>query len=95
MLSNTKFNFYAKQKFYSYLIAGSSLLVVSLALTSIVVYYYLSSNNGISALSVEAAIITDQVEKDETPVSYYSSIFSNLSRGLPINEGVSDTESLN
>jgi hypothetical protein len=32
---------------------------------------------------------------EEDHFSYYSSIFSNLSRGLPIDEGISGAESLN
>jgi len=68
---------------------------LSLALTSIVDYYYLSSSNRISALTEETAFINGQVEKDGVHLSYYSSIFSNLSRGLPIDEGISNTVSPN
>jgi len=32
---------------------------------------------------------------EEVDLSYYGSIFSNLSRGLPIEDGVSNTESPN
>lgn len=67
----------------------------SLALTSIVDYYYLSSSNRISALTEETAFINGQVEEDGVHLSYYSSIFSNLSRGLPIDEGISNTVSPN
>jgi hypothetical protein len=37
----------------------------------------------------------DQVEEDGVHLSYYSSIFSNLSKGLPIDEGITSTESPN
>lgn len=71
-------------------------LVLSLALTSIMSYYYLSSNDdGTSALTEEAAIINKHMEKDTNHLSYYGSIFSNLSRGLPIDEGDSSTETPN
>jgi len=58
-------------------------------------YYYLSSSNRISALTKEMAFINGQVEEDGVHLSYYSSIFSNLSRGLPIDEGISNTVSPN
>ncbi|MGH9924756.1 MAG: hypothetical protein ACRD5B_05205 [Nitrososphaeraceae archaeon] len=70
-------------------------MVLSLALTSIMDYYYLSSNNGVNALTKEAALMKDQVEEDGVHFYYYSSIFSNLSRGLPIDEGITSTESPN
>ena len=96
MSSSTKFRCHARQTFYSYLRIVSGILVLSLALTSIVdYYYYLSSSNRISALTEETAFINGQVEEDGVHLSYYSSIFSNLSRGLPINEGISNTVSPN
>jgi hypothetical protein len=95
MLSNTKLGCYAKQLLCSYLRSVSRLLVLSLALTSIVDYYYLSSNNGVNALTKEAALMKDQVEEDGVHLFYYSSIFSNLSRGLPIDEGITSIESPN
>jgi hypothetical protein len=95
MSSSTKFRCHAKQTFYSYLRIVSGILVLSLALTSIVDYYYLSSSNRISALTEETAFINGQVEEDGVHLSYYSSIFSNLSRGLPIDEGISNTVSPN
>ena len=49
-------------------------------------YYYLSSNNRASALTEEVAFINEHLEIDTTQLSYYGSIFSNLSRGLPIDE---------
>jgi len=58
-------------------------------------YYYLSSSNRISALTEEMAFINGQVEEDGVHLSYYSSIFSNLSRGLPIDEGISNAVSPN
>ena len=95
MSSSTKLRCHAKQTFYSYLGIVSGILVLSLALTSIVDYYYLSSSNRISALTEETAFINGQVEEDGVHLSYYSSIFSNLSRGLPIDEGISNTISPN
>jgi hypothetical protein len=95
MLSNTKLGCYAKQFLCSHLRSVSRLLVLSLALTSIADYYYLSSNNGANALTEEMAFMNGQVEEDGVHLSYYSSIFSNLSRGLPINEGITNIESPN
>jgi hypothetical protein len=95
MSSSTKFRCHARQTFYPYLRIVSGILVLSLALTSIVDYYYLSSSNRISALTEETAFINGQVEEDGVHLSYYSSIFSNLSRGLPIDEGISNTVSPN
>jgi hypothetical protein len=85
---------YSNQKLYSHLRIVSGLLVIGLASISILDYYHLSSNKGIGALP-EAAYIKDRVgEEGEGHFSYYSSIFSNLSRGLPIDEGISSTEPL-
>jgi hypothetical protein len=95
MSSSIKFRCHAKQTFYSYLRIVSGILVLGLALTSVVDYYYLSSSNRISALTEETAFINGQVEEDAVHLSYYSSIFSNLSRGLPIDEGISNTVSPN
>jgi hypothetical protein len=95
MSSSTKFRCHARQTFYPYLRIVSGILVLSLALTSIVDYYYLSSSNRISALTEETAFINGQVEEDGVHLSYYSSIFSNLSRGLPIDEGISNIVSPN
>jgi hypothetical protein len=95
MSSSTKFRCHARQTFYPYLRIVSGILVLSLALTSIVDYYYLSSSNRISALTEETAFINGQVEEDGVHLSYYSSIFSNLSSGLPIDEGISNTVSPN
>lgn len=96
MSSSTKFRCHARHTFYPYLRIVSGILVLSLALTSIVdYYYYLSSSNRISALTEETAFINGQVEEDGVHLSYYSSIFSNLSRGLPIDEGISNTVSPN
>lgn len=95
MSSSTKFRCHARQTFYPYLRIVSGILVLSLALTSIVDYYYLSSSNRISALTEEMAFINGQVEEDGVHLSYYSSIFSNLSRGLPIDEGISNAVSPN
>ena len=95
MSNSSKFSYHAKQTFYSYLGIVSGILVLSLALTSIVNYYYLSSSNRVSALTEETSFINGQVEEDGVHLSYYSSIFSNLSRGLPIDEGISNTVSPN
>ena len=95
MSSSAKFRCHARQTFYPYLRIVSGILVLSLALTSIVDYYYLSSSNRISALTEETAFMNGQVEEDGDHLSYYSSIFSNLSRGLPIDEGISNTVSPN
>jgi hypothetical protein len=85
---------YSNQKLYSHLRIISVLLVIGLAFISILDYYYISSNKGIGALP-EAAYIKDRVGAGEGHFSYYSSIFSNLSRGLPIDKGISSTEPLN
>jgi hypothetical protein len=86
---------YSNQKLYSHLRIVSVLLVIGLASISILDYYYISSNKGIGALP-EAAYIKDRVgEEGAGHFSYYSSIFSNLSRGLPIDNGISSTEPLN
>jgi hypothetical protein len=66
---------------------GRELFILSLVITSIMSYYYLSSNNWASALTEEVAFINEHLEIDTTQLSYYGSIFSNLSRGLPIDEG--------
>lgn len=95
MSSSSKFRYHAKQTFYSYLRIVSGILVLNLALISVMDYYYLSSSNRISALTEETAFINGQVEEDGVHLSYYSSIFSNLSRGLPIDEGISNTISPN
>jgi hypothetical protein len=71
---------------------GRGLFILSLVLTCVVSYYYLSSNNRANALTEEAAFINEHLEIDATQLSYYGSIFSNLSRGLPIDEGVSSSE---
>ena len=65
---------------------GHELFILSLIITCIVSYYYLSSNNWASALTEEAAFTNEHLEIDTTQLSYYGSIFSNLSRGLPIDE---------
>lgn len=81
----------SNQILFSNLRAILALVIVSLSLTLIIGYHFLSINNGISALT-DAAHINDQT-KEGVHLSYYSSIFSNLSRGLPIDEGVSNAES--
>ena len=63
---------------------GHELFILSLVITCIVSYYYLSSRA--SALTEEAAYTNEHLEIDTTQLSYYGSIFSNLSRGLPIDE---------
>jgi hypothetical protein len=69
---------------------GRGLFILSLVLTSTVSYYYLSGNSWASALTNE------HLEIDTTQLSYYGSIFSNLSRGLPIGEiGSSSSEPIN
>jgi hypothetical protein len=67
--------------------------ILILALTSIVSYYYIFTD-GASALTEEASLINGYLEKEKNTahISYYGSIFSNLSRGLPIVEGVPSTE---
>jgi hypothetical protein len=72
---------------------GCELFILILVLTSIVSYYYLSSNNWARALT--EAFINEDLEIDTTQLSYYGSIFSNLSRGLPIDEIVPSSEPTN
>ena len=56
-------------------------------------YYYLSSNNWANALLEEdAAFTSEHLEIDTTQLSYYGSIFSNLSRGLPIDSSSEPTD---
>ncbi|MGA7370217.1 MAG: hypothetical protein WBX01_13905 [Nitrososphaeraceae archaeon] len=71
----------------------SGLLVVFLAFVFILGHYHELRDNNINAFT-EAAYVSDQQSENSNDfyLSYYSSIFSNLSRGLPINEGVSITE---
>jgi hypothetical protein len=68
---------------------GHGLFILSLVLTSTVSYYYLSGNSWASALTNE------HLEIDTTQLSYYGSIFSNLSRGLPIDGIDSSSEPIN
>lgn len=94
MFGTTKFSCYSKQILYSHLRTVSGLIAIGLASTFFIDYYSLSGNNEINALTVEeAAFINNQAE--EVDLSYYGSIFSNLSRGLPIDDGISNTESPN
>lgn len=82
-----------KQILCSYL--GSDpirLFFLSLALIYIISYYYLSGINSTSTLEEVAAFMSTNVEKDSAQPSYYGSIFSNLSRGLPIDESDSSSE---
>jgi hypothetical protein len=75
---------------------GHGLFILSLVLTSTISYYYLSGNSWASALTEDAAFINEHLEIDTTQLSYYGSIFSNLSRGLPIDEiGSSSSEPTN
>ena len=55
-------------------------------MTPIMLCCFLSPNNWISASSAAAGLMSDQVDEGENSFTYYSSIFSNLSRGLPIDE---------
>ena len=95
MFGNAKFSHYRKQTLYSYLKIISGLLLVGLTTVSILGCYYLPNNNGIDALT-ESAQLNGQIGENDGSgySSYYSSISSNLSRGLPIDEGV-PTEPLN
>jgi hypothetical protein len=63
---------------------GPKLFFLSLALMHIMGYYHLSNSNTISALTEEGTFVNDRLEEDVAHLSYYDSIFSNLSRGLPI-----------
>jgi hypothetical protein len=86
-----------KQKIlYSHSRPISGLLVISLASVFVLDHYLLWSENEINAF-LEAAYVKDQLGENSVDVylSYYSSIFSNLSRGLPIDEGVSISEPVN
>jgi hypothetical protein len=74
---------------------GRELFILSLVIICIVSCYYLSSNNWASALTEEAAFTNEDLEIDTTQLSYYGSIFSNLSRGLPIDEIVPSSEPAN
>jgi hypothetical protein len=84
-----------KQTLSSIFGRGYGLFILILVLTSIVSYYYLSSNNWARALTEEAAFTNEDLEIDTTQLSYYGSIFSNLSRGLPIDEIVPGSEPTN
>jgi hypothetical protein len=64
-------------------------------MTSIMLFCFVSNNNWIGASSKESALTSDQVEKGENSLTYFSSIFSNLSRGLPIDERESSSEPSN
>jgi hypothetical protein len=84
-----------KQTLSSIFGTGYGLFILSLVITSIMSYYYLSSNTWARALTEEAAFTNEHLEIDTTQLSYYGSIFSNLSRGLPIDEIVPSSEPTN
>lgn len=83
-----------KQTFSPCFVRGRELFILSLVITSIVSYYYLSSNNWANALTEDAAFTNEHLEinVDATQLSYYGSIFSNLSRGLPIDSSSEPTD---
>ena len=68
------------------------MFILSLVITSIVSYYFLSSNNWAIALIEDAAFTNEHLAIDTTQLSYYGSIFSNLSRGLPIDSSSEPTD---
>jgi len=88
--SSSDFNSYSRQISSSYLRIEQGFFVI-LALTAIASYYYIYSDR-VSALTEDVYFINGYLEKDTAHISYYGSIFSNLSRGLPIVEGVPSTE---
>jgi hypothetical protein len=96
VFSNATFSHYKRQILHSHLGLISGLLAVSLASVFILDHYHQLRDNNINALT-EAAYVRDQQGKNGIDVylSYHSSIFSNLSRGLPINEGVTVSEPVN
>ena len=81
-----------KQTFSPCFGRGRELFILSLVITSIVSYYCLSSNNWANALMEDAAFTNEHLEIDTTQLSYYGSIFSNLSRGLPIDSSSEPTD---
>jgi hypothetical protein len=73
----------------------SGLLVISLiSVATTIDYSYLSSNNAIAALTEYAYLDKALGETGDHYIHYYSSIFSNLSRGLPINEVIPNSDTL-
>ncbi|HZD36980.1 MAG TPA: hypothetical protein VE130_17380, partial [Nitrososphaeraceae archaeon] len=76
---------------HSYFGPITGLVAVSLASVFILDYYHEFSDNNVNAFT-ESTYIRDQLSENSIDLSYYGSIFSNLSRGLPINEGVSISE---
>lgn len=96
VFSNATLSRYKKQILYSYSRPISGLLVASLAFVFVLDHYHSWSEDEINAFT-EAAYIKDQLGENSVDVylSYYSSIFSNLSRGLPISDGVSISEPVN
>ena len=91
MFSNAKLSQYKKQILHSYFGPITGLVAVSLASVFILDYYHEFSDNNVNAFT-ESTYIRDQLSENSIDLSYYGSIFSNLSRGLPINEGVSISE---
>lgn len=69
--------------------------MVSFVMTTIMFSCFVSSNNWISASSEESTPVSGQTNEGENSLTYYSSIFSNMSRGLPIDKSDSSSESLN
>jgi hypothetical protein len=93
VFSNATLSQYKKQILRSYLGLILGLLVVILASVFILGHYHEFSDNNVNAFT-DTSYVRDQQSKNSIDVylSYYGSIFSNLSRGLPINEGVSITQ---
>ena len=94
VLNNITLNCYKKKILHVHLrpiISG--LLVVSLASVFILDHFHQCRDSNVNAFT-EVAYVRDQHGDNSIDdyLSYYSSIFSNLSRGLPINGGVSISE---
>jgi hypothetical protein len=96
MVNNANLNSYQRESLHlsSYLKSLSVLLMISLVFICVLGCYCLSS---IGVFVKASAYFFVGPEQERGHFSYYSSnsIFSNLSRGLPIDAGLPSTETLN
>lgn len=96
MFGNAKFSYCRNQILHPHSRHIIALPILSLAFMITLGQYDLSSSNGIDT-STKEAHAKEQLDDNSVALylSYYSSIFSNLSRGLPISEGVSISAPVN
>ncbi|MPZ05428.1 MAG: hypothetical protein GEU26_03260 [Nitrososphaeraceae archaeon] len=97
MGSNTKFNDnqQGQLQLFSCLKSASTILMVSLVFVCVLNYCNLLSNNGVYVFAKALEYnMYEEPEEESEHFSYYSSssVFSNLSRGLPVDAEVPNTE---